>query len=124
MKKLFLFAACLAAPAAAAQAQDMPVAEFLQRSDALGERGSGPSTPEYQRLQGELIESARLARNERRIARSQNRAPQACLRAGVRATTNSELFAHLRSIPAAEAQSMTVRQAYMQLMERKFPCRN
>ena len=122
MHRFLVVLACALAPAAA-QAQNMPVAEFLRRSDAASAAQIGPNTPEYQRLQRELNETARLARNERRIARRQNREPLACLRPGVRATTQSEIFAHFRSIPAAEAQTTTVHQAYMQLMQRRFPCR-
>jgi hypothetical protein len=123
MKKILFFLALLAAPVAA-QAQNMSVADFLRRSDALTAARSRPDNPEYQRLALQLNESARLARNERRIARRENRAPRACLRPGQVATTHSELFAHLRAIPAAEAQTTTVYQAYMQLMARNFPCRN
>jgi hypothetical protein len=124
MKKfLIAVAAVLAFAPAAAQAQTMTVADFLRRSDAASAAGIGPDTPEYQRLGRELNESAKLARNERRLARRENREPRACLNPSLRATTQSELFAHLRSIPAAEAQSTTVHQAYMQLMARKFPCR-
>jgi hypothetical protein len=124
MKKfLIVAAAVLAFTPAAAQAQDMSVADFIRRSDALSASRAGPDTPEYQRLARQLNETAKLARNERRLARSQNREPRACLRPGVRATTQSEIFAHLRAIPAAEAQSLTLHDAYMQLMARKFPCR-
>jgi len=123
MRKLLFFVALAAAPVAA-QAQDMTVSDFLSRSDALTRQGSGPATPEYQRLQRQLNETARLARNERRIARSEHRAPLACLRPGVAATNSREVFAFFRSIPADQAQSLTVHQAYMQLMQRKFPCRN
>ena len=119
---LIAVAAVLAFAPAAAQAQNMSVADFLRRSDAASAAGIGPDTPEYQRLARELNETAKLARNERRIARRQNREPRACLRPGIRATTQSEIFAHLRSIPAAQAQSTTVHDAYMQLMGRKFPC--
>jgi hypothetical protein len=121
MHKFLIVVACALVPVAA-QAQNMPVAEFLRRSDAASAARIGPDTPEYQRLGRELNQSARLARNERRLARSQNREPLACLRPGVRATTQSEIFAHLRSIPASEAQTLSVYQAYMQLMHRKFPC--
>lgn len=123
MKKIVFFLALVAAPAAA-QAQNMTVADFLRRSDAISEARVRADNPEYQRLAFQLNESARLARNERRIARREGRAPRACLRPGRVATTHRELFAHLRSIPAAEAQTTTVYQAYMQLMARKFPCRN
>ncbi|HYJ29979.1 MAG TPA: hypothetical protein VEW25_06520 [Allosphingosinicella sp.] len=124
MKKFLIVAAgVLAFAPAAAQAQNMLVADFLRRSDAISMDRNGPNTPEYLRLQRQLNETAKLARNERRIARRQNRAPRACLRAGIRATTQWEIFAHLRSIPAAEAQTTTVEDAYMQLMARKFPCR-
>jgi hypothetical protein len=124
MKKFLIAAAAVLAFApATAQAQNMSVADFLRRSDAASAARIGPDTPEYQRLGRELNETAKLARNERRIARRQNREPRACLRPGIRATTQSEIFAHLRSIPAAEAQSTTVHEAYMQLMARKFPCR-
>jgi len=122
MKKFLVVLVCALVPTAA-QAQNMPVSEFLRRSDAASAARIGPNTPEYQRLARELNETARLARNERRIARSQNREPIACLRPGVRATTQSEIFAHFRSIATAEAQTTTVHQAYMQLMQRKFPCR-
>jgi hypothetical protein len=123
MRKFVFFVALMAAPMAA-QAQTMTVADFLSRSDTASRTGIGPSTPEYQRLQRELNETARLARNERQIARGQNRAPRACLRPGVVATNSTEIFRHLRSIPAEQAQTTTVHDAYMQLMERKFPCRN
>lgn len=124
MKKFLIVAAgILALAPVAAQAQNMSVADFLRRSDALSEDRSGPDTPEYQRLARQLNETAKLARNERRIARGQNRAPRACLRPGIAATTQTEIFAHLRSIPAAVAQTTTLHDAYMQLMSRKFPCR-
>ena len=123
MRKLILFLALAAAPVAA-QAQDITVADFLSRSDALSRAGHGPSTPEYQRLQRQLNETARLARNERRIARRENRAPLACLRPGVAATSSREVFTFFRSLPPEQAQTMTIHQAYMQLMQRKFPCRN
>ena len=124
MRKLVLFLACAAAPLAAAQAQNMPVAEFLQRSATLNANGYGPSTPEWGRLSFELGESARLARNERRIARRQDRAPVACLRPGVRAATTNEVFRYFRALPASDQQSLTVHQAYMRLMAEKFPCRS
>lgn len=123
MRKLVFFVALMAAPVAA-QAQTMTVADFLTRSDTISRAGSGPATPEYQRLARELNETARLARNERRIARSEDRAPRACLRPGVAAATRTELFRHLRSIPADQAQTTTIHDAYMQLMQSKFPCRN
>lgn len=122
MNKLLIVLACALVPTAA-QAQNMSVADFLRRSDAASVAGIGPNTPEYQRLARELNETARLARNERRIARNQNRAPRACLQPGRVAATRAELFNHLRSIPASEAQTTTVHEAYMQLMQRKFPCR-
>ena len=124
MKKFLIVAASVLAFApVAAQAQNMSVSEFLRRSDALSASRAGPDTPEYQRLARQLNETAKLARNERRIARGQNRPPRACLRPGIAATTQSEIFAHLRSIPAAEAQTLSLHDAYMQLMARKFPCR-
>lgn len=123
MRKLVFFVALMVAPVAA-QAQTMSVADFLTRSDAMTRAGSGPSTPEYQRLARELNETARLARNERRIARGENRAPRACLRPGVVAASSSEVFRHMRAIPAEQQRTTTVQDAYMQLMERKFPCRN
>ncbi|HEX8643140.1 MAG TPA: hypothetical protein VF702_04415 [Allosphingosinicella sp.] len=123
MRKLIIFLALAMAPVAA-HAQDMTVADFLSRSDALSREGRGPATPEYQRLQRQLNETARLARNERRIARSENRAPRACLRPGVAATSSREVFTFFRSLPADQAQTLTIHDAYMQLMARKFPCRN
>src|SRR4028118_2149246 len=103
MKKFLIAAACaLALMPVAAQAQNMSVAEFLRRSDALSASRAGPDTPEYQRLARQLNETAKMARNERRIAGRQNRAPRACLRPGIAATTQSEIFAHLRAIPAGE----------------------
>lgn len=124
MRKLILFIAMAAAPLAAAQAQNMTVSEFLRRSDAMVLGGRGTASGEYARLQRQLSESARLARIERRIARSEHREPRACLRAGRPAATSDEVLAHLRAMPAAEAQATTVRDAYMQLMARKWPCQN
>lgn len=124
MRKILIFIAMAAAPIAAAQAQNMTVADFVSRTDAMHMAGRGIASPEYQRLHRELNETAKMARNERRLARSQNRPMTACLRPNVRATTSDELARHLRSIPAEEARTMTLHQAYMQLMARKFPCRN
>lgn len=124
MKKLIFAAALVLAPAVAQAAPSMTVADYLQRRDALVRNGQGPATREYQRLRDQLWDADRLARAERRIARSENRAPRACLRPGVSATNSDEITQHLRSIPAAEAQTITVADAYMQLMARKFPCRN
>ena len=124
MRKLVYFVLLAAAPLSALQAQNMTVSDFLRRNDVVTETRQGPATPEYQRIQRELNESARLARNERRIARRENRAPRACLRPGVPATSSREIFSFLRAMPAAEQATTTVYQAYMQLMARKFPCRN
>jgi hypothetical protein len=122
MRKLILFVALAAAPLAAAHAQNMTVSDFLSQSDAMVRSGRGTASGDYSRLQRQLTESARLARIEKRIARSEHRAPRACLRAGRAAATSDEVLAHLRAMPAAQQQTTTVRDAYMQLMARKWPC--
>lgn len=121
MRKLILFCLCVAAPSAAL-AKDMSLAEYMARTEALVQRQHNQSTPEYIRLSEEVNEALWMARQERRIARKEGRAPRACLSPNVRATTNSELAKHFASIPAEQRASMTVAEAFMQLMERKFPC--
>jgi len=119
---LIVCMACATVPAAAAAPKSMTLAEYMSRSDALALRRHNASTPEYMRLTEEVNGALWNVRQERRIARKEGRAPRACLPPGVPPTTNREVAVHFNSIPAERRASITVTEALMQLMERKFPC--
>ena len=121
MRKSVLVLLCAAAPSAAF-AQEMPLSEYLSRTDALMKKVHNQASPEYMALRDEINGALVRAQNERRIARKEGRAPTACLPAGRPATSNAEVAKHFASIPAEERQNLSVGKAFMQLMERKFPC--
>ncbi len=110
-----------AAPAAAVQAQSMPVAQFLAKADALQKKGMmAMFSGDIGLLKREIVNSGKELRAEQNAAAKAGRKPATCMPAKV-AMNSQELLAHFRSIPPQQ-RSMPVKAALAGLMRKKHPC--
>lgn len=117
------FAASLAMPGMAAQADGMTVAEFLAKADVL--RTGGPEaleSPDIRLLRAEMTAVTQDYRAA--IARQQadGTPPHSCPPPKGRLGLGSnELIREFRAIPVAQ-RGMGIRAAFHALMARRFPC--
>ncbi len=122
MRKL-IFACLCCVPYSGAYAQNMPLSEYMIRTEALVQKQHYQASAEYMRLREELNRAMVIAQAERRTARKEARDPLYCLAPGRPATNSQELAKHFASIPAEQRANVTVSQALMQLLQKKFPCK-
>ena len=121
MKHLVIGTLLLSAPVMALHAQDMPVSEFLKRTDELAVKGSAAvHTNEYARLQNQLVQSKLRVLAEERAAKKAGQPRATCLPRNTLTASSQELFKNFRSLPADG--TTTVKEAYADLMKKKFPC--
>ena len=122
MKKLVVAVAVAALPAAALQAQSMPVSEFLSKADALQKKGAlALFSGDFRRLKNEIQGSGKALRAEQVAAVKAGRTPATCMPAKPASMTSDEILTHFRSIPPAQ-RGMSVKSAFAGLMRKKFPC--
>jgi hypothetical protein len=119
--KAVLAVALAAAPLTGAAAQAMPVAEFLNRADALQKKGPlALLSGDVKRLKNEVTASGRQLRQEQKTAQAAGRKPATCM--PDKASVNSvELLTHFRAIPPAQ-RGVSVKAAFAGLMRKKYPC--
>ena len=116
---LFLAAAVPASAAAPGGAEN-----FLNRADRL--LGKGPLAlfdGDYKRLQREGTAAGDSIRLEREAAEKAGKPILYCSPKPRADLGNMEFIAALRKIPAAERQRMNLRQAMLQVLQRKYPCK-
>src|SRR5687768_7048868 len=122
MIRKFVLAACLvAAPLGALQA--MNVAAFLHKADALEKKGMRAMfSSDYRLLKNEVVTASAALRAERLAAERAGRHGTYCppKKSGL---TSREILASFRAIPAAQRQTVEVKDALRGLLARKFPCR-
>ena len=120
MKKLAVLALVLAAPTVA-QAQAMPISEFLSRADALKKKGPmALFSGDIKKLKGEIENSAKQLRAERLAGQKAGRKPTYCPPAKG-SIDSDELLTHFQSIPPAQ-RGMNVKAGLAGLMRKKYPC--
>ena len=121
MLKLAFGLLVVATPVAALQAQNMPVATFLAKADALKKKGPmALFSGDIGLLKKEIQNSAKNLRKEQLAAQKAGKKPALCMPAKASLNSN-ELLAHFNSIPAAQ-RNMTVQAGFASLMRKKYPC--
>lgn len=125
MKKLIVVAIVAAAvPMAAANAQNMPLNQFLAKAAALEKKGPmALLSSDLGRLKKEMENSGKELRAERLAAQAAGRSPAFCPPEKGVALNSNEVLSHFRSIPPAQRDRMRTKDAFRSLMVRKFPCR-
>jgi hypothetical protein len=121
MKKMI--AAALAAAIPIDPAAAMNVADFLQRAEALEQRGMmAVFSSDYKALKAEVQTASGQLRAERLAAQKAGRKPAYCPppKGGL---TPKELLAHFRKIPATQRLRTDVKDGLRSLLVSKYPCR-
>ena len=124
MSKVVLLAAALsisapliAAPAGSAQ-------NFLDRANRL--KGKGPLAlfdADYRRLKAEGTAAGKSIGADRIAAQKAGRPILYCSPKARAQLGAMELIDGIEVIPAAERQSMTIKQAMLRILQKKYPCR-
>ena len=124
MRYLGLALLITAAPLGALQAQSMPVPQFLAKADALKKKGPlALFSGDLNLLKKEVTESAKLLRAERLAATAAGRKAAYCPPEGAGSSLGADdVLGHFRSIPAALAAKMRVKDGMRSLMAKRFPC--
>jgi hypothetical protein len=123
MHKLGLALFLIAAPVAAAEAQNMPVSKFLAKADALKKKGPlALLSGDLKVLKTEINNSATVYAKDVGAARKAGKLTHSCPAAGTKLSLNSdELLAYFNSIPPAQ-RNMSVKTAFYGLMAKRYPC--
>ena len=122
MKKLLLAALVAVIPVAALQA--MPVETFLQKAEALQQRGMmALVSSDYRLLRREVETATASLRAERQSAQRAGRPPAYCPPEQGGSLTSADILGHFRTIPPAQRARLQVRDALRTLLARRYPCR-
>jgi len=111
------------APAAVTPSPDMTVAAFLARIDQL--RPMGPEwtlSPEAGELFGAISTVGKAYRQTLADQRAAGQPVEACLPPEAEIESDV-LFAHLAGYTPEAAARTTIREAFSQLVQQRFPCR-
>jgi hypothetical protein len=110
-----------AAPLAPANAQTMPVSEFLARAEALQSKGiAALFSSDIKLLRAQVVNFGKIVRAEEAATRKAGRRPDICMPKKA-AVQSDELMAYLKTIPASQ-RGASIQQAFRGLMKKKYPC--
>jgi hypothetical protein len=124
MRKIAFVLLLAAAPLSAANAQNMPLNQFLAKATVLEKKGPmALFSSDMGRLKKEIQNSAKQLRAERLAAKAAGRKQAFCPPEKGSSLNSSEILSHFRSIPPAQRERMRTKDAFRSLMARKFPCR-
>jgi hypothetical protein len=102
---------------------EMPISSFLAKADALKKRGFfAMGSPDIKLLRNEVVNAAAAFDAEIAAARKAGRVPPACVPPKTK-LNSEEMMTFFRTIPAAQAQTMTVKTGFYALMKKRYPCR-
>lgn len=126
MRKVFLLALALsiAAPAIAAPAGAGSAQDFLDRANRL--KGKGPLAlfdSDYKRLKAEGTAAGKSIGADRIAAEKAGRPILYCSPKARAELGSFEFIEGLEAIPAAERRAMTLKQAMLRILQKKYPCR-
>ena len=123
MRKLALLLVLAVAPASAANAQNMPLNQFLAKATALEKKGPlALMSSDLGRLKKEIENSAKQLRGERLAAKAAGRPQAFCPPEKGGSMNSNEILRYFRSIPPAQRERMRTKDAMRSLMVRKYPC--
>jgi hypothetical protein len=124
MRRLILAASALLLTVPAAAAAPGTAENFLNRADRL--LGKGPLAlfdGDYKRLQREGNAAGTSIRLEREAAEKAGKPILYCSPKPRAELGNMEFLRELRKIPQTDRQRMTLRDAMLLVIQRKYPCR-
>ena len=122
MKKRIAALALALAPISALHAQNMPLAQFLTKADALEKKGAlALFSKDIGVLKKEIQNSALAVRRDQIAARKAGRKPATCMPDKIKLDSD-DLLAHFRAIPAAQ-RNVPVKAAFADMMRKRYPCR-
>ena len=108
--------------ASLAQAQTMPLNQFLNKATELEKKGvMAMFSSQASELKRELSASSKLLKAERLAASAEGKKPAFCP-PEKSSITNIEIMTHFRGIPAAERDRMRTKDAFRSLLAKKYPC--
>lgn len=126
MKKLFICMVLAFAPVVAQAAPgDMSVATFITKATALEKQGPlALMSSDLRLLKAEMTGAGAFYRAQLAADKNAGRAPHSCPPAKGSVKMNSnEIMAHMRSYPVAQRNSVSLKQAFRDMMGKRFPCR-
>ena len=124
MRKTVLFAFALALSATALAAPPGSAQNFLDRANRL--KAKGPLAlfdPDYKRLKAEGTAAGKSIGADRIAAEKAGRPILYCSPKPRAQLGSMEFIAGLEAIPAAERANMTLKQAMLRVLQKKYPCR-
>jgi len=124
MRKVVLLAAALAISAPLIAAPAGSAQNFLDRANRL--KGKGPLAlfdADYKRLKAEGTAAGKSIGADRIAAEKAGRPILYCSPKARAQLGAMELIDGIEAIPAAERQSMTIKQAMLRILQKKYPCR-
>ena len=123
MLKATVFLVATFAFCSTANAQAMPLNQFLEKASALEKKGvMAVFSSDAKQLKSEMAGSAKGMRAERLQAQAQGKKPAYCPPAKQAGLNNVEILAHFRAIPAAQRSRMSTKDAFRSLLIKKYPC--
>jgi hypothetical protein len=123
MRNKLILGAFLVALVPISAAQAMPVSAFLQKADALEQKGMmALFSADYKLLKAEVQNDSQQLKAERLAAKAAGK-PQAYCPPTKAGLGSSEILAAFRTIPPAQRDRVQVKDALRALLARKYPCR-
>lgn len=123
MRRLGIVILLAVLPVTAANAQAMPLSQFLAKATALEKKGAmALFSSDMKLLKKEMAASAKELRAERLAARAAGKKPAFCPPENQSGLAVAEILGHFRSIPAAQRDRMRTKDGFRSLMARKYPC--
>jgi len=112
------------APLSAANAQNMPLDQFLARATALEKKGPlALMSSDLGRLKKEMQNSGKAIGMERKAALKAGKTPAFCPPEKQAGFSPKDILGHFRAIPAAQRARMTTRDGFRSLLANRYPCR-
>lgn len=119
---LALGLACMSVPAASAPG-DMRISTFLQKADALKEKGMlALASSDVGLLKSEGKAAGEAYRARIKSDKANKRPAHSCPPAKA-ALKSDDLIAHFRTYSAAQRQQITVKAGFADMMQKRYPCK-
>jgi hypothetical protein len=122
VKVALIIVAALSALATPAFAQNMPVSTFLEKADALKAKGMMAMLSSDIGVLKKEIQAAGLAARAERQARDAAGQPQLACPPEKVSMNSDELIESFRAIPVAQRPRVTVKQAMIEMVRKRYPC--
>ena len=123
MRKLAFVLLLALAPVSAANAQNMPLNQFLAKATALEKKGPlALMSSDLGRLKKEMQTAGKALAVERRAAIKAGQKPAFCPPEKQAGFSPGEILGHFRALPAAQRARMTTKDGFRSLLAKRYPC--